>query len=151
MLRGDRDVAPLRDEATQHIGRAGVARAPCIGPQGHAVVATARRERGGGNRPGLDQQLNGIRGHRHSSAHGKLVTPSDARVAPPAVAASASRVRRWLMNIVPPLCWKPRSSVLITRRPSETLARSGLSDGSKASSVIEKSVTRTGTTRLLLQ
>ena len=41
--------------------------------------------------------------------------------------------------------------MLITRRPSDTLARIGLSGGSNASSVIENSVTRTGTTRLRLQ
>ena len=39
----------------------------------------------------------------------------------------------------------------MTRRPRLTLARVGFSDGSKASSVIENSVTRTGTTRFALQ
>ena len=68
-----------------------------------------------------------------------------------ALAASASRVRRWLRNSAPPRCAKPRSSVVSTRRPRLTLARIGFSAASNASSVIENSVTRTGTTRLLLQ
>jgi len=55
------------------------------------------------------------------------------------------------MNKLPPLLSKPRSVTLSTRMPKLTLARIGLSAGSNASSVMLKSVSRTGTIRLLLQ
>ena len=53
------------------------------------------------------------------------------------------------MNSVPPRCVKPRSSTESTRRPRLTFARIGLSATSNASSVTERSVTRTGHDALL--
>jgi hypothetical protein len=55
------------------------------------------------------------------------------------------------MNRRPPGCENPKSSTLRTRIPKLTFARMGFSFVSNASSVMEKSVSRTGTTRLLLQ
>ncbi len=55
------------------------------------------------------------------------------------------------MKSVPPRWRKPRSSTESTRRPRLTFARIGLRLTSNASSVTERSVTRTGTTRCLLQ
>ena len=54
------------------------------------------------------------------------------------------------MKMLPAFVSKPRSSTVSTRSPRLTLARIGLRFGSKASSVIDRSVTRTGVTRLLL-
>ena len=55
------------------------------------------------------------------------------------------------MNRLPPFTLNPRSFTLRTRIPRLTFARIGLSATSNASSVTERSVTRTGTTRCLLQ
>ena len=55
------------------------------------------------------------------------------------------------MNSPPPGWLKPRSSTDSTRMPRLTLARIGLRAASNASSVMENSVTRTGTIRFLLQ
>src|SRR5919198_6525059 len=83
--------------------------------------------------------------------HGIPLTPSAPRVPAGAEAARRSFCCWWTRKRLVPLCVKGRSLTLRTCRPRVTLARIGFKFGSKASSVIVNSVSRTGRMRCALQ
>src|SRR3954453_19080912 len=78
-------------------------------------------------------------------------TPREPKMPAAARAARLSFCWWYARNRLVSRCVGPRSLGPRTRMPRLTLARIGFREGSNASSVIEKSVRRTGTTRLRLQ